>query len=169
MDFSCKDTGPIYIVVRYNLAGMTMRDLSLEEYQALAEFRYQIRSFLHFSEEQVRAHGLEPQQQQLLLAIRGLPDGALASVGELAGRLRLKHHSVGELIDRLEKQGYVERAGSHEDRRQVIVRLTASGSNVLHQLSVAHHQELETAGPELAKALRSIARQHRLRRRRSAA
>ena len=54
-------------------------DLSLDEYRALAEFRYQIRSFLHFSEEQVRAHGLEPQQHQLLLAIKGLPDGAVAT------------------------------------------------------------------------------------------
>ena len=146
-----------------------MRDLSLEEYQALAEFRYQIRNFLHFSEEQVRAHGLEPQQQQLLLAIKGLPDGAVASVGELAGRLRLKHHSVVELIDRLEKHGYVAREASGEDRRQVIVRLTASGSSVLRKLSVAHHQELETAGPELAKALRSLARQHWARRRGHAA
>ena len=146
-----------------------MRDLSAEEYQALAEFRYQIRSFLHFSEEQVRTRGLEPQQQQLLLAIKGLPGGAVASVGELAGRLRLKHHSVVELIDRLEQHEYVVREASDEDRRQVIVRLTASGSSVLRKLSVAHHEELETAGPELAKALRSIARQHQARRRRHAA
>jgi DNA-binding MarR family transcriptional regulator len=146
-----------------------MRDLSQEEYQALAEFRYQIRSFLHFSEEQARAHGLEPQQQQLLLAIKGLPDGVVASVGELAERLRLKHHSVVELIDRLERHGYVSRQASDEDRRQVIVRLTGAGSSVLGKLSVAHHQELETAGPELARALRSVARQHRIRQRRSVA
>ena len=146
-----------------------MRDLSPEEYRALAEFRYQIRSFLHFSEEQVRAHGLEPQQQQLLLAIKGLPDGAVASVGELAGRLRLKHHSVVELIDRLENQAYVAREASGEDRRQVIVRLTASGSSMLRNLSLAHHQELETAGPALAKALKSISRQHQARRRGHAA
>jgi len=144
-------------------------DLSIEEYRALAEFRYQIRSFLHFSEEQVRAHGLEPQQQQLLLAIKGLPDGAVPTVGELAGRLLLKHHSVVELIDRLEKRGYVVRTTSAQDRRQVIVHLTPAGTSVLRKLSLAHHAELETAGPELAKALRSIARQHRTRRRRNAA
>jgi len=146
-----------------------VRDLSPHEYRALAEFRYQIRNFLHFSEEQVRDHGLEPQQHQLLLAIKGLPDGAVASIGELAARLRLKHHSVVELIDRLEKHNYVVRETSSEDRRQVLVRLTAAGGSVLRKLSVAHHQELETAGPELAKALRSLARQHRIRRRRSAA
>jgi len=137
-----------------------MKDLSLEEYRALAEFRYQIRRFLGFSEELVRAAALEPQQHQLLLAIKGLPEGVTATIGELAERLQLKHHSTVELVNRLEKLGYVARAASRQDRRQVIVHLTLSGSSILRKLSIAHHQELEIAGPRLAKALRSIARQH---------
>lgn len=145
-----------------------LQDLSLEEYQALAEFRFQVRRFLHFSEEHVRAHGLEPQQHQLLLAVKGLPKGCTATVGELAGRLQLKHHSVVELVNRLEKHNLVARAAGQDDRRQVIVRLTHRGSNILRRLSVAHHQELETAGPALAKALRSIARHRRSRETRTA-
>lgn len=109
--------------------------------------------------------GMEPQQHQLLLAIKGLPDGATASVGELAERLQLKHHSTVELVNRLEKNGHIVRELSRQDRRQVIVRLTASGASVLRQLSLAHHQELETAGPRLARALASIGRQHRAKRR----
>jgi len=138
-----------------------VRDLSQAEYRALAELRYQIRRFLHFSEEQARTVGLEPQQHQLLLAVQGLPRGAAATVTELAERLQLKHHSVVELIDRLEKRGFVSRNSGREDRRQVIVHLTAEGSSVLRKLSLAHHEELETAGPALAKALRSLAQQHR--------
>jgi DNA-binding MarR family transcriptional regulator len=141
-----------------------MKDLSVDEYRALAEFRYQVRRFLGFSEEQVRALGMEPQQHQLLLAIKGLPDGATANIGELAERLQLKHHSTVELVNRLEKQGHVVRELSQQDRRQVIVHLTSSGAAVLRQLSLAHHQELETAGPRLAKALASIGRQHRAKR-----
>jgi DNA-binding MarR family transcriptional regulator len=137
-----------------------MKDLSLEEYRSLAEFRYQIRRFLSFSEERVRAFGLEPQQHQLLLAIRGLPDGAKATIGELAERLQLKHHSTVELVNRLEKVGHVVRTASKQDRREVIVRLTDSGATVLRKLSLAHHQELKIAEPQLAKVLRSIARQH---------
>jgi DNA-binding MarR family transcriptional regulator len=137
-----------------------MKDLSSEEYRALAEFRYQIRRFLGFSEEQVRTAGMEPQQHQLLLAIKGLPDGEKATIGELAGRLQLKHHSTVELVNRLEKQGYVTRESSQEDRRQVIIHLTHAGAAILRKLSIAHHEELEIAGPQLAKALRSIARQH---------
>jgi DNA-binding MarR family transcriptional regulator len=136
-----------------------MRDLSLAGYRALAEFRYQIRRFLHFSEEQVRNLGLEPQQHQLLLTIKGLPAGTRATIGELAARLQLKHHSVGELVDRLEGRRYVVRSASQRDRRQVIVRLTPAGSNILRKLSLAHHEELEEAGPALAQALRSLMKQ----------
>src|SRR3984885_5027 len=146
-----------------------MRDLSLEEYRSLAEFRYQIRRFLGFSEEQVRAAGMEPQQHQLLLAIKGLPDSARATIGELAERLQLKHHSTVELVNRLEKLGYVAREGSDRDRRQVMVHLPHSGAKILRTLSIAHHQELEIAGPRLAKALRSIARQHGAKKRSAAA
>jgi DNA-binding MarR family transcriptional regulator len=145
-----------------------MNDLSLEEYRSLADFRYQIRRFLGFSEEQVRAAGMEPQQHQLLLAIKGLPDGAAATIGELAERLQLKHHSTVELVNRLEKLGYVAREGSEQDRRQVMVHLTRSGAGILRQLSIAHHQELEVAGPRLAKALRAIARQHGAKKRSAA-
>jgi DNA-binding MarR family transcriptional regulator len=145
-----------------------MRDLSQAEYRTLAEFRYQIRRFLHFSEEQARAVGLEPQQHQLLLAVHGLPRTVTATVSELAERLQLKHHSVVELIDRLERRGYVTRNSSHKDRRQVLVHLTGAGSTVLRKLSLAHHMELETAAPALARVLRSLDRQQRAREKQSA-
>ena len=139
-----------------------MHDLSIAEYRDLAEFRYQIRSFLHFSEQQVRKLGIEPQQHQLLLAVKGLPAGRHATIGELADRLHLKHHSVVELADRLENQGLIERSTGNEDRRKVILQLTASGSAVLRKLSLAHDAELETAGPALAEALQSLMKRHRL-------
>lgn len=135
-----------------------MNDLSASDYRALAEFRYQIRKFLYFSEGQARAYGLEPQQHQLLLAVRGLPQGKKPTIGELAGRLRLKHHSTVELVNRLEALGAVKRSPSEEDRRQVIVRLTRAGSTLLRKLSLAHRHELETSGPELARALRRVMR-----------
>lgn len=131
-------------------------DLTLSEYRALAQFRYQIRLYLHFSEEQARRYGLEPQQHQLLLAIKGLPEDVQATIGELAGRLQLKHHSMVELVDRLENHGYVTRSTGTDDRRQVIVHLTRAGGRILRQLSLAHRSELDTAAPELLAALRSL-------------
>jgi len=68
---------------------------------ALAEFRYQIRQFLHFSEKAARSAGLNPQHHQLLLALKGIPKGLLPSINEIARRLHLRHHSVVELTNLL--------------------------------------------------------------------
>jgi DNA-binding MarR family transcriptional regulator len=122
----------------------------------LAEFRYQIRRFLRASERAARACGLEPQQHQLLLAIRGFPDGQQATVGTLARRLLLAHHSVVELIDRLQARGLVRRQRSARDRRVVIVSLTTRGRRLLRRLSLQHRRLLEEAGPELVRALQQV-------------
>jgi DNA-binding MarR family transcriptional regulator len=134
---------------------MTVRrtQLTIRELQDLAEFRYQIRRFLRFSEDQARAVGIEPQQHQLLLAIKGLPDGAKPTIGELASRMLIRHHSAVELVNRLTEHGMVNRVPGETDHREVLVRLTKKGEASLHRLSVAHHEELRAAGPELMRTL----------------
>ncbi|ABF41952.1 transcriptional regulator, MarR family [Candidatus Koribacter versatilis Ellin345] len=117
------------------------KDLLSGDYRALAEFRYQIRKFLRFSEEAARTAGLEPQQHQLLLAVKGLPEGARATIGEIADRLQIQHHSTVELVDRLEQHGYVNRKRSDRDKREVLIVLTPKSERILRELSV-HHQEL---------------------------
>lgn len=126
------------------------------EYRRLAEFRFELRRFLAFSEDQARAAGLSPQQHQLLLAIRGHAGAEPPTIGELAERLFLKHHSTVELVDRLESHGFVERLRSAEDRRQARVHVTAAGEAVLQTLSRAHQQELRRAGHNLIEALRPL-------------
>ncbi len=130
------------------------------DYRALAEFRYQIRRFLRFSEDAARAAGLEPQQHQLLLAVKGLPEGKEPTIGELADRLQIRHHSVVELIDRLESRGLVRRQRSSEDRRKVRVELTPEGERILESLTVEHRNELEAAGPALLRALEELTGHH---------
>jgi len=130
--------------------------LDVNDYQALAEFRYRIRKFLRFSETAARAAGIEPQHHQLMLALKGLPDGIRATVGELAERLQIRHHSSVELIDRLTEQGLVQRRPSEQDRRQVLVALTARGERILRELSIHHREELQATAPQLIGALRGI-------------
>ena len=130
--------------------------VSLPAYQQLAEFRYRIRSFVHFSEEAVRAAGIEPQQHQLLLAVKGLPEGTRPTVTTLSHRLCLKHHSTVELINRLEHRGAVIRRHSDQDRREVLIELTAFGEAVLEKLSVLHWQEVQSLAPALSDALEAI-------------
>src|SRR5580658_3392661 len=96
------------------------KGISLADYRQLAEFRYRIRRFIHFTEETAQPLGIEPQQHQLLLAIKGLPKGARPTVSTLSERLCLRHHSTVKLADHLEKQGAIARRHGEKDRRKVL-------------------------------------------------
>lgn len=133
-----------------------MKRLTLSDYQALAEFRYQIRKFLHFSEQAVQTAGLERGQYQLMLAIKGIPEGVRPRIRELADRMQIQHHSTVELINRLEAGGYVRRERAQDDRREVLLELTAKGERVLGELALHHHEQLQSAGPSLVSALRRL-------------
>jgi DNA-binding MarR family transcriptional regulator len=136
--------------------------LTLADYQALAELRYQIRRFVHFSEQASRTAGLEPQQHQLMLALKGLPKGVRPRIGELAERLQIRHHSTVELVNRLSTAGYVRRHRAGEDRREVLLSLTPSGENILKELSLHHRAELRIQGPALISALKSAIQVHKV-------
>ncbi len=123
------------------------------EYQALAEFRYQIRGFLNLSEQAARAAGLEPQHHQLLLAVKGAPPSRETTISYLAERLQLQHHSLVELLDRLEARHLVRRVRGSADRRVVLVRITPRGERLLRQLTLHHRNLLRSAGPALVRAL----------------
>ncbi len=133
-----------------------MKRLTLSDYQALAEFRHQIRKYLHFSERAVHAAGLEHGQYQLMLAIKGMPQGVRPRIRELANRMQIQHHSAVELINRLELGGYVRRERAQDDRREVLLALTPKGERVLAELALHHHDELQSAAPTLVAALRKV-------------
>jgi DNA-binding MarR family transcriptional regulator len=134
--------------------------IPIADFQRLAEFRYRIRQFLHFSEEAARQTGIEPQQHQLMLAIKGLPPDLRPTITVLASRLCLRHHSTVELIDRLVERGAAVRRASEQDRREVLVELTSHGEELLRQLSILHWQELQTSGPALSDALHAAVHQN---------
>lgn len=125
-------------------------------YRQLAEFRYRIRQFLHFTEEAARACHIEPQHHQLLLALKGLPEGTRPTVTALSHRLCLRHHSTVELIDRLVEQGAVMRRQNDQDHREVLIGLTAHGEDLLRRLSALLWQELRITGPDLAVSLLAV-------------
>ena len=135
---------------------MDSQKVKMPDYRALAELRYRIRRFLRFSEEAARKTGLEPQQHQMLLAIKGLPKGKTASVGVLAERLQIHHHSAVELVDRLAERGLVRRFRGRTDRRQVFIRLRPSGEKILRELSLYHLAELRLVGPDLVGILQQL-------------
>ena len=133
----------------------TVKSITASEYSSLAEFRFQIRRFLRFSEQAARDAGIEPQQHQLLLALKAA-GSAHSTIGGLLDRLQLRHHSVTGLVDRLENSGLVKRKRSDADHRSQIVRLTSAGERVLGRLSVEHREELRSTMPALIGSLAFI-------------
>lgn len=127
--------------------------LSTADYRTLAQFRYLLRRFAAFSEEAAVGAGLTAQQHQALLAIKGFPGRDRATVGELAERLGLRHHSAVGLVDRLAARGLVRREVDPADRRQVLIRLTRRAEALLARLSLAHREELRRLAPLLRMLL----------------
>lgn len=137
--------------------GNQTEDISVGQFQALSEFRYRIRKFQHFSEKAARSLGLEPQQHQLLLAIKGFDgksDGP--TIGYLAERLQVRHHSAVELVDRMGTRGLVHRRAGEHDRRHVIVALSLAGEQILRDLAPLHLAEVQEIGPGLVATLRQV-------------
>jgi DNA-binding MarR family transcriptional regulator len=132
--------------------------LDQSEYRKLEEFRFQIRRFLKFSESAARSAGIEPQQHQALLVLKAVPEGGLPTIGYLAERLFVKHHSAVGMVNRLQAMGLLTRRPSSEDARQVFIQLTKKGIRVLHSLSVSHQTELREMSSKLTRALRALNR-----------
>ncbi|MEO6787702.1 MAG: MarR family transcriptional regulator [Chthoniobacteraceae bacterium] len=129
---------------------------SKPQYEALAAFRFALRRFLRFSEDAATDAGITPQQHQALLAIKGFPGRDRVTVGDLAERLQIRHHSAVGLIDRLVAEKYVARDPSAEDRRHVHIRLTTRGEGILEKLSTSHSEQLRHIGSGLSSLLRRL-------------
>lgn len=136
-------------------------EIPLTSYEALAEFRYQIRRFLHFSEQMANEAGIKPQQHQLLLLVKGMPPNRKTTISELAERLQIQHHSTVELVDRLVERGFVARQRDTEDQRRVIVRLTDRGEEMLQRLSMIVLAEMRQTGPTLVQSLGRLIEQEK--------
>jgi DNA-binding MarR family transcriptional regulator len=124
--------------------------------RTLAEFRYELRRFLHFSECAAMEAGLHPKQHQLLLQVAGAPESTAVTIAYAAERLGLKHNSTVELVDRSEREGLLARTADSGDRRRAILRVTRKGKQVLGRLTGNHARELNELAPRLAQALEHI-------------
>jgi len=130
--------------------------IEIPRLRELAEFRFQLRQFLSFSEISSERHGVQAQQYQLLQVIAAAPPGQPASVSYLADRMVLRHNSTVELVDRAERAGLVRRHTDERDLRRSIIKLTPTGEQLLRMLVAEHVQELERLGDRIIHALRAV-------------
>lgn len=122
---------------------MPNQDLSKALYEQLADFRYKMRLFLHFSESAAREVGLTPQQHQLILAVQGYPGRDYATISEVAEKLQITHHACVGLVTRCEKSELVKRRPNPDDARSVHIGLTDKGIEILGLLSTVHLKQLQ--------------------------
>lgn len=130
--------------------------LSQSDFQRLAEFRFQLRRFLHFSNSVAESAGLRPQQYQLLQCVSGMPNDLAPTIANVAERMLLRHNSAVELVDRTIAQGLLRRCNDPQDHRRILLRVTAQGERMLASLAAYHLEELDKAGPELLRALHHV-------------
>ena len=135
--------------------------VSRTEYQALAEFRYQLAGFLRRRRSAAQDAGIEPQQYELLLAVKGLSGDKKPTIKQIAEQLRLQHHSTVELTTRLVNRGLVKRERSKEDRRSVLLSVTREGQRVMDQVVEYSLNQLRQEAPELLKTLARLVKKTR--------
>ena len=122
----------------------------------LAEFRYQMRRFISFSESVCDQAGVSAQQYQLLQVVATLPDGRAASISYIAERMVIRHNSAVELVDRAERAGLVRRVVDGSDHRRSLVEIAGRGNELLAELVPTHVSEIRTAGGELLESLQQL-------------
>lgn len=136
---------------------MYRQTLTQEDYTALSEFRYLLRSFLAFSEAAAKEAGLTSRQHQALLAIKGYGRGDPITIGALAERLKVRHNTAVGLVNRLVEAGLIDREADSSDQRRVLLRLTERAERRLAQLSRAHLDDLARIRPMLEQILERYA------------
>jgi DNA-binding MarR family transcriptional regulator len=133
-------------------------EASVEQFRALAQFRYLVREYLNGTEKACTAVGLEPLHYSVLLQLVGLPADQRPTIGFVAKRLFLRHHSAVELIDRMEKRKLVRRVRAREDHRIVELHVTPSAKALLKRLVSYRIEELAVLGPAFARSINACFR-----------
>ena len=132
--------------------------LSDEDYQAHADFRYAMRRFFRYSEEQARALNITPQQHMLMLIVRGHSAYPDVSITEVAEHLQIRHHSASLLVERGVQRGILTRRQDSADRRRALVSLTAEGQKLLDSITGANRRELSALSGAITRLRASITR-----------
>jgi DNA-binding MarR family transcriptional regulator len=135
---------------------MSMAITDRSKLKSLAEFRFQMRKFLSFSEVASERCGIPAQQYQLMQVIAAMPEDRQASITHIAERMILRHNSAVELVDRAERAGLVKRETDPMDMRRSLVSLTVEGNEILQRLVIEHISELSPKCEHLIQALRDL-------------
>ncbi|GAA2174650.1 hypothetical protein GCM10009784_13840 [Arthrobacter parietis] len=109
-----------------------------------------------YENERLKAHGITHSGLTLL---RVLSDRSAVAQARLAAVLHIQPQTVGKTVERLELRGFVHRVRDQEDRRVLLVELTAIGRQLLSTLE-AEEEEFDRstglANQNLRAALENV-------------
>ena len=77
------------------------------------------------------------------LALQVLRDEPGITMGELCEKLFLACSTATDLVDRMEKNGYVNRQRDLEDRRVIRLFITEKGEEIIHEVILARRRYVE--------------------------
>ncbi|MGA9641223.1 MAG: MarR family transcriptional regulator [Terriglobales bacterium] len=106
----------------------------------------------------LKAEDLSATQYNVLRILRGAPEGL--PCGEIANRMITRDPDITRLLDRLEKRALISRCRETEDRRMVMVRITAEGSELVARLDEpilgTHRRQLGHLGRDRMRTLAGL-------------
>jgi len=109
------------------------KDLSEE---ILITLRQISRAMSIYSKSLDKHYGLTAPQ---LIILQELSHSSQIAIGEIARKISLSQATVTDIIDRLETKDLVQRTKNNLDRRQVMIKITSNGMNIINKgLSLLH-------------------------------
>jgi DNA-binding MarR family transcriptional regulator len=133
-------------------ATVTRRD-----YCSLASLRYLLRKFLRFSKDLANNRAkLTPEQYEALLALKAFSTDDGLTVGQLAERVQVRHHTAVSLTDKLAARKLLTKRRGSADRRYVYVKLTAEGDRLVTRLAAAHRREIRKHAAQMIRSLSDL-------------
>ena len=91
--------------------------------------------------EMERDAGIPMRWYDVLIHLEEVPDGL--RMKDLAERILYSKSGFTNVVDRMEKEGFVKRVRPENDRRSILVVLTDSGRRKMEEARRCHRQGLE--------------------------
>ncbi len=95
-------------------------------------------------------------------ALANMADGRARTVSELGGAIGARPTTLTSVLDRLERREYITRGSRRDDRRVVVIELTASGEHVATTIRQAfsglERRALRELSPEAVDSFHAVLR-----------
>ncbi len=108
----------------------------------MRELVWAYQAFSQYSNQHVKSLGLTPPQFDVIATLGNTEGMPFKELGE---KTLITKGSLTGIVDRMERQGWIQRVTSNEDRRSTLARLTPKGQKLFQQVFPHHLEHLARA------------------------